>query len=95
MMILKIYSELAAHIDGYIASVAHTVIVGGEVISGRRADVIIAAQNALEASLRLLKKGTNVSVFLFQPKLTVGEMLWQFFNSTTERRDCQDNSQGC
>eukprot|EP00300_Choanocystis_sp_HF-7_P023898 c25286_g1_i1.p1 GENE.c25286_g1_i1~~c25286_g1_i1.p1 ORF type:complete len:406 (+),score=108.48 c25286_g1_i1:38-1219(+) len=49
--------ELAAHVDGYIAGVSHTIVVGGKV-DGRRADVVAAARDALEASLRLLKPGT-------------------------------------
>merc|ERR1711972_249962 len=45
--------ELACHIDGFIASAGHTVIVGGEAVDDRRADVVMAAWNAAEAALRL------------------------------------------
>ncbi|XP_060527415.1 proliferation-associated protein 2G4 [Cylas formicarius] len=50
--------DLGAHIDGFIAVVAHTVVVGAspsEVIKGRKADVILAAHYASQAALRLLK----------------------------------------
>eukprot|EP00299_Pterocystis_sp_00344_P007663 c2583_g1_i1.p1 GENE.c2583_g1_i1~~c2583_g1_i1.p1 ORF type:complete len:406 (+),score=109.96 c2583_g1_i1:44-1219(+) len=54
--------ELAAHIDGYIGSVTHTIVIGAPA-TGRRADAILAAQNALEASLRLLRPGTKSEEF--------------------------------
>ncbi|KAH9490552.1 Proliferation-associated protein 2G4 [Bulinus truncatus] len=57
--------DLGAHVDGYIAVVAHTVIVGANKdnpVTGRKADVLIAAQKALEVALRLVKPGnTNYS----------------------------------
>lgn len=51
--------ELGVHVDGYIATVVHTIVVGESVATGRKADVMLAAQNALEASLRLLRPGTS------------------------------------
>lgn len=51
--------DMACHIDGYIAAVGHTVIVGdGEVTEGK-ADVIHAAWTAAEAALRLVTVGTG------------------------------------
>ncbi|CAG9559849.1 unnamed protein product [Danaus chrysippus] len=47
--------DLGAHIDGFIAVVAHTVVVGGGEVSGRAADVLLAAHYASEAALRLLR----------------------------------------
>lgn len=47
--------DLGAHIDGFIAVVAHTVVVGGKEATGRAADVLLAAHYASEAALRLLK----------------------------------------
>jgi methionine aminopeptidase len=44
------------HIDGYIAVVASTIVVG-EVASDRKADVIAAAQTAAECVLKMLKPG--------------------------------------
>ena len=51
---------MGVHIDGYIALVAHTVVVGASAdkpVEGKAADVILAAYNAIQASLRLLKPG--------------------------------------
>ncbi|KAI9203495.1 peptidase M24, structural domain-containing protein [Polychytrium aggregatum] len=58
--------ELGAHVDGYIAQVAHTVVVGASKeapVTGRQADVLQAAYLASEAAIRLLKPGkTNYDV---------------------------------
>jgi curved DNA binding protein len=58
--------DMGAHVDGYIAVAAHTVIVGAtkaNPVTGRKADVMIAAQKALEVALRQVKPGkTNYSV---------------------------------
>lgn len=58
--------DLGAHIDGFVAVVAHTVVVGASKdtpVTGRKADVITAAHLAAEAALRLVKPGTeNLSV---------------------------------
>lgn len=58
--------DLGAHIDGFIAVVAYTMVVGASAekkVTGRKADVILAAYNAAQASLRLLKTGkTNRGV---------------------------------
>lgn len=54
--------DLGSHIDGFIAVVAHTLIVGAneeEKITGRKADVILAAHYASEAALRLVKPGVE------------------------------------
>jgi curved DNA binding protein len=54
--------DLGAHIDGFIAVVAHTIIVGesgNNKITGRKADVILAAHYASQAALRLLKPGNE------------------------------------
>lgn len=49
--------DLGAHIDGFVGLVAHTVVVGQKEVTGIKADVILAAYNAIEASLRLMKPG--------------------------------------
>ncbi|RKP18229.1 Erbb3 binding protein 1 [Rozella allomycis CSF55] len=55
--------EMGAHIDGFPAMVAHTIIVGNEVAAGRKANVIAAAHNALEVAIRTIKPGnSNVQV---------------------------------
>ncbi|KAL1506776.1 hypothetical protein ABEB36_006077 [Hypothenemus hampei] len=54
--------DLGAHIDGFIAVVAHTVVVGAKPdkkIKGRKADAILAAHYASQAALRLLKPGNE------------------------------------
>jgi len=51
--------EMACHLDGYIASAGHTIIVGGEEVSDKRADVIHAAWTASEAVLRLMQVGNK------------------------------------
>lgn len=71
MIFLKLhglfYRDLGAHIDGFIAVAAHTVIVGsssGKKVTGRQADVTLAAYWAVQAALRLLKAGNNVSLWV-------------------------------
>ncbi|GJJ73326.1 hypothetical protein EMPS_05684 [Entomortierella parvispora] len=58
--------ELGAHIDGYIATNGHTVVINpnpAQPIEGRAADVICAAHYAAEAALRLIKIGnSNIQV---------------------------------
>jgi len=58
--------DLGAHIDGFIAVAAHTFVVGASKenkVTGRKADVIMAAHLASEAALRLVKDGLqNVPV---------------------------------
>lgn len=52
--------DLGAHIDGFIAVVAYSLVVGATAekkATGRKADVILAAYNAAQATLRLLKVG--------------------------------------
>ncbi|XP_019871396.1 proliferation-associated protein 2G4 [Aethina tumida] len=54
--------DLGAHIDGFIAVVAHTVVVGASSdnkVTGRRADAILAAHYASQVALRLLKPGNE------------------------------------
>jgi curved DNA binding protein len=54
--------DLGCHIDGYVAVVAHTIVVGAtreKKVTGRRADCILAAYYAAEAALRLIKPTEN------------------------------------
>ncbi|KAL5293479.1 PA2G4 family protein [Megaselia abdita] len=54
--------DLGAHIDGFIAVVAHTLIVGASAdnkATGKKADVVLAAYNAVQTALRLLKSGNS------------------------------------
>ena len=54
--------NLGAHIDGFIAVVAHTLVVGASgdsPVTGKKADAILAAHLASEAALRLVKPGNK------------------------------------
>ncbi|XP_073971944.1 proliferation-associated protein 2G4 [Rhodnius prolixus] len=54
--------DLGAHVDGFIAVVAHTIILGAtpeKKVSGRKADAILAAHYASQVALRLLKPGNQ------------------------------------
>lgn len=54
--------DLGAHIDGFIAVAAHTVVAKSDAsakVTGRAADVILATYWASQAALRLLKPGTG------------------------------------
>lgn len=54
--------DMGCHIDGFIAVAAHTFVVGAtkdKKVTGRKADVILAAYNAAEAALRHLKPGSS------------------------------------
>lgn len=58
--------DLGAHVDGFIAVAAHTVVVGASPenkVKGKKADVILAAHYAAEAALRLVRPtGENYAV---------------------------------
>merc|ERR1712098_183875 len=54
--------DLGAHIDGFIAVVAHSLVIGATAespVSGRKADAMLAAHLASEAALRLVKPGNE------------------------------------
>lgn len=58
--------DLGCHLDGFIAQAAHTVIVSADPkskVTGKKADVVLAAYNAMLAAQRMIKEaGTNNSV---------------------------------
>lgn len=58
--------DIGVHVDGFIAGVAHTVVVGASKenkITGRKADVLLASYYAAEIAQRLVKPGnTNTQV---------------------------------
>lgn len=54
-------SDLGAHVDGYVALVATTVIVGETAVTGKKADAIQAAKVASDAIIRLLQPGKKNS----------------------------------
>jgi methionine aminopeptidase len=52
--------DLGAHVDGFAAFVAHTIVVQSNTkatVTGKKADVILAAYKAVQAALRLIKPG--------------------------------------
>ncbi|CAI9590420.1 unnamed protein product [Staurois parvus] len=54
--------DLGVHVDGFIANVAHSFVVGAtkeSPVTGRKADVIKAAHLCAEAALRLVKPGNQ------------------------------------
>lgn len=56
--------DLGAHIDGYIAVAAHTIVVGDEgpsteAVTGKVADVVNAAYTAAELAIRMVKVGAK------------------------------------
>jgi methionine aminopeptidase len=51
--------SLGAHIDGFAGVLADTLVVGEDVIQGRKADVLMAAWLASEAAIRLVKPGNK------------------------------------
>jgi curved DNA binding protein len=48
--------ELGSHIDGYASSCAHTFVIGGKA-KDKKADVLLAAQDAFLAASRCIKTG--------------------------------------
>jgi hypothetical protein len=51
-------SDLGVHIDGYVALVATTVVVGGAApVTGRAADAIMACKTAADVIIRMLQPG--------------------------------------
>lgn len=54
--------DMGVHIDGFIGGLAHTIVVGASKenkITGRKADVLLAAYYAAEIAQRLVKPGNN------------------------------------
>merc|ERR1712025_853703 len=54
--------DMGAHIDGFIAVVAHSLVVGSSAsnpVTGKKADALLAAHLCSEAALRLVKPGNE------------------------------------
>lgn len=65
-------SDLACHIDGFIATAAHTLLVQPDAaapVEGRSAEIMAAAQTALEAALRLVRPGKNIAEARSPPRV--------------------------
>lgn len=54
-------SDLGCHIDGYIATVAQTIVVGGGEVTGPKADAIAAAHTGLQVAWKCCKAGAKGS----------------------------------
>lgn len=57
-------SDLGTHIDGFVATAAHTLVVQEDAsapVTGRAADVIQAAATGLEVAMRLIRPGKSIS----------------------------------
>lgn len=63
------HSQLGAQFDGYCSTVATTVVVGAKEVTGAKADVIKAAETALEAAIRMIRPGNKVT-FTYIPFAT-------------------------
>jgi len=54
--------ELGAHVDGYPGIVAHSFVVQSDTkapVTGKKAEVILAAYKSIQAALRLIKPGNT------------------------------------
>ena len=81
--------DLGAHIDGFIAVVAHTVVVGSSKdnkVKGRAADAIMAAHLASEAALRLVKPGNEVKTGVEHLQDLVFDALYFLFRPTRSQK---------
>lgn len=74
--------ELGAHIDGYIATAAHTIVVGNGPITGRAADALQAAWTAYEAASRLIQVGVSNTELSNIINKAVSEFECNFVTST-------------
>lgn len=52
--------DLGCHIDGFVAQIAHTIVIGATAakkVTGKKAEVIVAARKCFDAAIRLIKEG--------------------------------------
>ena len=56
--------DLGVHINGFAAVVAHTLVISTGVVTGRAADAVLAAYNAIQAAVRVMhhEKNNNYDV---------------------------------
>lgn len=70
-----VFSDMGAHVDGFCAVLAHTLVVGASKenpVTGRKADVVMAAHLASQAAMRLVKAG-NQNTAVTEAVQTVAE----------------------
>ena len=53
--------DLGAHVDGYVATCARTIVIGGQKVTGAQADVMKAAELASEIVIRKLRPGDSTA----------------------------------
>ncbi|KAH8742029.1 proliferation-associated protein 2G4 metalloprotease [Cryptosporidium ryanae] len=51
--------DIGAHIDGFICICSHSIVIGSDKISGKKANVLKAAHFAMEAAIRAIKPGNT------------------------------------
>jgi hypothetical protein len=69
-------SDLGCHLDGFIAPVATTMVVGAAEVTGPKADVIMAAYTAAEVALRMVRPGCKVCARTAPPSSPLSGVLW-------------------
>ena len=59
-MIIFIYSDLGAHIDGFIAVVAHTLVIGASAVSRLKVHILCKIYDTVVSGVVLMRrKGIN------------------------------------
>jgi hypothetical protein len=61
MVSLGVYRDLAYHIDGFIAIVAHIQVRREGPVTGRASDVILATNTSAEVALRFVRPGKKAN----------------------------------
>ena len=77
LLVLWINRDLGAHIDGWIATGATSLVVQSDPaapVTGRAADLLAATHTAMEAALRLVRPGHRISAV---PEILGKVSLWR------------------
>ena len=98
-------SDLACHIDGFIATAAHTLLVqpdAAALVEGRSAEIMAAAHTALEAALRLVRPGKSIAEARSPPRVLKPRSVGQRRSGAScglggalQRRAAHLGSRGC
>ncbi|KAG6492587.1 hypothetical protein ZIOFF_047550 [Zingiber officinale] len=73
----KMTSDMGCHIDGFITVVAHTHVIQEGPVTGRAADVIVAANTAAEVALRLVRPGKKFTNLKYS-KVEIDEVRFEW-----------------
>ena len=62
---MSTFSDLGVQLDGYIAVVAHTIVVtdGSDEVKDKKGDLFLAAYTAVQTVTKMLVPGTKVHNF--------------------------------